>query len=417
MFLNNKNLLAYSILVYLIIYDFLFFNLEETLGLKLYIFKIYFELIALIMLMIYFIYVIRFFKVHKLVVSFIIFILFSILYGIILDNGIFAIAKDFRLFYLPIVLSILFYYLKSFESIDIRKLIIFYISISIILILYGFYEYSVFDGTADSVWRYKFLLHAKKELNPDFLDHMVLYQILRDGSIRVSSLFISALDFSFYLATFGILIFIMILKLKRIFFIPLFIVVIFSLYISQVRTGFILLLLGVLIYFLINSKIKVIYRLSFYIPFIAIIGTFLVMLTGSSLNDTSTLGRLVQYYQLITEFTVFGSGMGKYAFNFDSLYIYVFLTYGVFSILFFYMEYWIINKLIIVNNNFSNLNFNPYEIVLTQFMIVYHLISLYLFAFQHTLGAPTFFILYFFSFIILSKAHHRLKEEVLLVDF
>ena len=177
------------------------------------------------------------------------------------------------------------------------------------LILYGFYEYIVFDGTVSSIWRYEFLLQAKRELNPDFLDHKVLYQVLRDGSIRVASIFISALDWAFYLATFGILIFIMILKLRNFYFIPLFIVILFSLYISQVRTGFILLSLAIAIYFLINSRIKIIRRLSFYVPFIAIIGTFLIMLTGSSLNDTSTLGRLVQHFQLITEFTVFGSGM------------------------------------------------------------------------------------------------------------
>ena len=413
MSLNKQNILASSILLYLISYDFLFFNLEELLGLKLYILKIFFELLALSMITAYFFYVTRSFSFHKSIVIVFGFISFSIVYGTVLNKDIVAVVKDFRLFFLPIIISLLFYYLKIFESINIRKLIIFYIFISIMLILYGLYEYITFDGTLDSIWRYEFLLQAKRELDPDFLDHRVLYQVLRDGSIRVASIFISALDWSFYLATFGILIFIMILKLRNFYFIPLFIVILFSLYISQVRTGFILLFLGIVIYFLINSKIKIIRLLSFYVPFIAIIGTFLVMLTGNSLNDASTLGRLVQHLQLINEFTVFGSGIGKHAFSFDSLYIYVFLTYGVFSILFFYIQYWIINKLIIVNNNISMLNFNRYEIVLTQFMIIYHLISLYLFTFQHTLGAPTFFILYFFSFIILSKSNHKLRKEVI----
>jgi len=413
MSLNKQNILASSILLYLISYDFLFFNLEDIFNTKLFIFKTYFELIGLSMLTAYFFYVTKFFKFHKTIVIVLGFVFFSIVYSMILNKDIVAIVKDFRLFFLPILISLFFYYLKIFQLINIRRLIIFYIFISIMLILYGFYEYIVFDGTVDSIWRYEFLLQAKKDLNPDYLDHRVLYQVLRDGSIRVASIFISALDYSFYLATFGILIFIMILKLRNIYFIPLFIIILFSLYISQVRTGFILLFLGIVIYFLINSKIKIIYLLSFCVPVIAIIGTFLVMLTGNSLNDTSTLARLVQHYQLINEFTVFGSGMGKYAFSFDSLYIYVFLTYGVFSILFFYIQYWIINKLIIVNNNIRKINFNRYEIVLVQFMIVYHLVSLYLFAFQHTLGSPTFFILYFFSFIVLSKANYKLKKAVL----
>tara|TARA_B110000008_G_scaffold207229_1_gene205950 strand:- start:2334 stop:3188 length:855 start_codon:yes stop_codon:yes gene_type:complete len=281
------------------------------------------------------------------------------------------------------------------------------------LILYGFYEYIMFDGRLDSIWRYEFLLQAKKDINPDFLAHKIVYQVLRDGSIRVASIFISALDWAFYLSTFGILIFIMILKLRNLYFVPLFITILFSLYIAQVRTGFILLFLGVVIYFLINSRIKIMRRLSFYVPVIAIIGTFLVMLTGSSLNDTSTLGRLVQYLQLMNEFSVFGSGMGKYAFDFDSLYIYLFLTYGVFSILFFYMQFWIINKLIIINNNLRKLDSKRYEFILVQFMIIYNLVSLYLFAFQHTLGAPTYFILYFLSFIVLSKANYKPKKEVL----
>jgi len=413
MSLNKQNILASSILLYLISYDFLFFNLEEALGLKLYILKTYFELIGLSMITAYLFYVTKFFRFHKSLVIVVGFISFSIVYGMALNKDIFAVVKDFRLFFLPILISLLLYYLNIFQLINIRRLIIFYIFMSIMLMLYGFYEYIVFDGTVSSIWRYEFLLQAKRELDPDFLDHRVLYQVLRDGSIRVASIFISALDYSFYLATFGILTFIMILRLRNIYFIPLFIVILFSLYISQVRTGFILLFLGIVIYFLINSKIKIIRLLSFFVPFIAIIGTFLVMLTGNSLNDTSTLGRLVQHLQLIDEFTVFGSGMGKYAFSFDSLYIYVFLTYGVFSVLFFYIQYWIINKLIIVNNNIRKINFNRYEILLVQFMIIYNLVSLYLFAFQHTLGAPTFFILYFFSFIILSKAKYKLKQQSL----
>ena len=417
---NIQNLLTYSIFLYLIVYDFLFFNLEDILNLKLFIFKTYFELLLLSMIVVYFFYVTIFFKFHKSLIILFGFVFFSIMYALILNNDIVSIVNDFRLFFLPIMISSLFYYLKIFELINIRKLIIFYIFISFLLILYGFYEYIVFDGTVDSIWRYEFLLQAKKDLNPDYLPHKILYQVLRDGSIRVSSIFISALDYSFYLSTLGVLIFIIMLKLRSIYFLPLFIAILFSLYISQVRTGFILLALGILIYFIINSKIKIINLFSFCVPILAIIVTFLVMLTENSLNDTSTLARLVQYYQLLVEFTPFGSGMGIHAFNFDSLYIYVFLTYGVFSILFFYIQYWIINKLFIVNNTIINTNnsssrynFNRYEIILLQFMIVFHLATLYLFTFQHTLGSPTFFILYFFSFIILSKANYKLKKEAL----
>ena len=410
---NKINILASSILIYLVIYDFLFFNLEDIFNTKLYILKIFFELLALIMITVYFFYVVKFFRFHKSLVIIVGFIAFSIVYGMVINKDIVAVVKDFRLFILPILISFLFYYVKIFESINIRKLINFYIFISIMLILYGFYEYIMFDGRLVSIWRYEFLLQAKKDINPDFLAHKIVYQVLRDGSIRVASIFISALDWAFYLSTFGILIFIMILKLRNLYFVPLFITILFSLYIAQVRTGFILLFLGVVIYFLINSRIKIMRRLSFYVPVIAIIGTFLVMLTGSSLNDTSTLGRLVQYLQLMNEFSVFGSGMGKYAFDFDSLYIYLFLTYGVFSILFFYMQFWIINKLIIINNNLRKLDSKRYEFILVQFMIIYNLVSLYLFAFQHTLGAPTYFILYFLSFIVLSKANYKPKKEVL----
>tara|TARA_X000000368_G_scaffold418501_1_gene418451 strand:+ start:1931 stop:3181 length:1251 start_codon:yes stop_codon:yes gene_type:complete len=414
MSLNKQNLLASSMLLYLVCYDFLFFHLEEIFNMKLFIFKVYFEFITFCMFVAYFGYLTKFFKLHKSALLLTGFILFSFVYGIFLNQDIVSIVKDFRLFFLPIILSLLFYSLRFFEKINIKRLIFSYIIISIMLILYGFYEYIVFDGTVDSIWRYEFLLESKKAIDPDFLDHKVLYQVLRDGSIRVASLFISALDYSFYLATFGILIFIMGLKLRNFYLIPLFIIIIFSLYISQVRTGFILLFLGLLIYLLLNSRIKILYLISFFVPLIAILGTFLVMLfAGSSLNDASTLGRLVQYYQLINEFTAFGSGLGEHAFSFDSLYIYLFLTYGVFGVLFFFIQYWIINKLIIVNNNIRKLNFNRYEVVLVQFMIIYHLASMYLFAFHHTLGAPTFFILYFFSFIILSKAKYKLKKESL----
>jgi hypothetical protein len=413
MLLNKQNILASSILLYLVSYDFLFFHLEDIFDAKLFILKIFFECLILIAFVTYLVYITKFFKFHLSLISLVVVIFCCISYGFFLNEGIVNIAKEFRMFFLPILFGLVFYCARIFGSINIRKLIFSYISISIMLILFGFYEFIVFDGTVDSIWRYDFLLQAKKELKPDYLEHKVIYQVIRDGSIRVSSLFISALDYSFYVAMVGILSFIMIFKLKKIYFIPLFIAVLFSLYIAQVRTGFILLILGILIFFLINSKVKVLYLLSFLVPFIAIIGTLIVMISGSTLNDTSSLGRLVQYYQLINDFTLLGGGMGRYANEFDSFYIYLFLTYGVFSMLFFYFQYWIVIKLIKMNNAISKSFYSGYEIVLVQFMIIFHLVSLYLFAFQNSLGAPTFFLLYFFSFIIISKVNYNLNNKLL----
>lgn len=411
MLLNKQNILASSILLYLVSYDFLFFHLEDIFDAKLFILKIFFECLILIAFVTYLVYVTKFFKFHLSLISLVVVIFCCISYGFFLNEDIVTIVKEFRMFFLPILFGLVFYCARIFDSINIRKLIFSYISISVLLILFGFYEFIVFDGTVDSIWRYDFLLQAKKDLKPGYLEHKVLYQVLRNGSIRVSSLFISALDYSFYVSMVGILSFIMIVKLNKIYFFPLFISVLFSLYISQVRTGFILLLLGILIFFLLNSKVKVLYYLSFLLPFIAVVGTFLVMLSGISLNDTSSLGRLVQYYQLIADFTPLGSGMGRYANEFDSLYIYLFLTYGVFSVLFFYLEYWILIKLIKMNRTMASSFSSGHEAVLVQFMIIFHLVSLYLFAFQNSLGAPTFFILYFFSFIILSKVNYKLKNK------
>ena len=413
MSLNKQNILASFILLYLVSYDFLFFNLEEIFDTKLFIFKIFFEFITLIVFLAYFAYLTKFFRFHLSLIFLISVICFCICYGFSLNQDIVSIVKEFRMFFLPMLFGLLFHSLRIFGPINVKKLIFSYISISFILMLFGFYEFIVFDGTVDSIWRYDFLLQAKKDLKPDYLEHKVIYQVLRDGSIRVSSLFISALDYSFYVAMVGILTFIMIVKLNKIYFIPLFISVLFSLYISQVRTGFILLILGVLIFFLLNSKVKLLYLLSFLVPFIAIIGTFIVMISGSSLNDTSSIGRLVQYYQLINDFTLLGGGMGRYANEFDSLYIYILLTYGVFSMLFFYFQYWIVIKLIKINNAISKSFIGSYEIVLVQFMIIFHLVSLYLFAFQNSLGAPTFFLLYFFSFIIISKVNYNLNNKLL----
>ena len=168
MSLNKQNILASSILIYLISYDFLFFNLEDIFNTKLYILKTYFELISLSMLTAYFFHVTKFFKFHKSLVILIGVIFLNIVYGMIINKDILAIVRDFRMFFLPILLSLLFYVLRIFETINIRKLIFSYITISIMLILYGFYEYILFDGTVDSIWRYNFLLQANKDLNPDY---------------------------------------------------------------------------------------------------------------------------------------------------------------------------------------------------------------------------------------------------------
>ena len=409
MTLNKQNIFASTILIYLVSYDFLFYQLEEIFSINFIILKTYFEVLFFGALISYFVYVTKFSKLHSSVLFLLSLVFCCVVYAFIINEDIISVIKDFRLFFLPITICFLLYFLNAFDLINIKKLLWFYILLSFLLILYGFFEYIIFDGSLKSVWRYEYLLELKKEVDPNYQEHKIIYQIIRDGSIRVSSIFISALDYSFYVATFGILIFIMILKLKNIYLLPLFLITIFSLYISQVRTGFILLSIGIICYFLLNSKIKIVNRLAFFIPFVAIFGTFFLMLTESSVNDSSSLGRLVQYYELISKFTIFGSGMGKYAFDFDSLYIYIFLTYGVLGILFFYLQYWIINKLLFVYRNHKYLN--GYEKVMLQFMIIYHLSSLYLFAFQHTLGAPTFFILYFFSFIILTRTEYSIQKK------
>ena len=96
MLLNKQNLFAYSILIYLIGYDYLFFNLEEILSLKLFIFKTYFEVLILLMLIAYFVYITKFHKFHKSVIILIIFSVLSMVFGIIVNQDIVAIIKDFK---------------------------------------------------------------------------------------------------------------------------------------------------------------------------------------------------------------------------------------------------------------------------------------------------------------------------------
>lgn len=383
--------------------------MEDILDKKLYLFKMLYEYILFFLILIYLLYIAQFREIHKNILYLSALSIFFLLYGIINNHDLTLSIKDFRLFFLPILFSLMLHYSLFMKNTDLKQLLNFYILLSTLILFVGLYQYFTFNGDIESIWRYAYLLQANKEMNPNYQEHFINYQLIRNGDIRVSSIFISALDFSYYLSFFSFLIYILFLQNKKTIYLLLFLIINFGIYTAQVRTGFILLFISIFIYHLLKLNKNYYNRIAYAMPFIFIVITFLYMLIGGGLNDSSTLGRLVQYDTLINNFTLLGSGLGKYTFTFDSLYIYLFLTYGIFSILLILFQLKLIKTLLYIYTNRLLYSNNRYEIIFIEFMSVYNLSVLYLFAFQHTLGSPTFFLLYLFSFVVISKIHNNIK--------
>jgi len=407
--ISKINIFLYISITYLLIYDYFFLHVEDILDRKLYAFKMLYEYVLLFLITIYFIYITKFKKAHKNVIYISIFSIIFLVLGFTKNHDIVSSVKDFRLFFLPILLSLFLYYSLWMKNVNIKQLTYFYIIVSTLILFIGIYEYFTFNGDIKSIWRYKYLLEVNKELNPNFLEHFIGYQLMRNSEIRVSSIFISSLDFSYYISFFAFFIYLYFIKNKKVIYLLSLILILFGIYIAQVRTGFILLFLSIFIYHLLNSNKKYYNYFAISSPFLLIIFTFLYMFIGGALNDSSTLGRLLQYVTLVKAFSLLGSGLGKYAFSFDSLYIYILLTYGLFSIILIIFQFKIIKTLLYLFHNRKAHSKNVHEVVFIEFMSVYSLSILYLFAFQHTLGSPTFFLLYLFSFIIIYKLKHNTK--------
>ncbi len=417
-FRKSRFVLVLLVLLYLLLYDFIFLQLEDWLAIDITLSKTFLEVLLIFLLL-----AVTFKHIKKQTIGifdiqvFAIFLSLSVIGIFISSVPLSEALKDLRILLLPMILSFLLVSVIQAKEIKFKLLINAYIFLAILIMAFGFYEFFTFDGDYTKTWRYEQLLELKLEQNPEqspeLVAHLLANQFIRNGELRVASIFISALDYSLFLGFFSIFIINYFFVRKNLLYLILFFLTVFALYTTNVRTGFIILILGLFLSYSLSSRVRLLYKFSFILPILTIAFSFMYIILGGFLNDASSIGRLDQYSYLFKNLSVLGSGLGSYTARFDSFYIYIFLTFGTATLLFLYFFYIVISRLARSYSQLKKPGSNPLARFFVKFSLVYILVMLYVFTFQHTAGSVNYFLFYLFpliSSVSIYKTQHQGKK-------
>lgn len=408
-FRKSRFLIVALTLVYLLAYDFVFLQLEQALAYNLVASKTFIEVLLAVLL----IFLAAQHVKRKTLKRFdlCIYTIFAMLLFIGLATsqaGLTMALKDARVILLPLIFSFALAATFNKSNTNFKFLIRVYIVATTLIMAFGFYEYLRFDGDYTKTWRYQPLLELKLEQNPNENPSAVEYslrnQFVRKGNLRVASIFISALDYAFFLGFFAVFIFNYFLLNKNPLLLILFFLSVFAIYTTNVRTGFLILMLGLFLSYTLSSRIRPLYKASFLVPFLAAAGSLLYIASGGALNDPSTLGRLSQYKLFLQTFSPIGDGLGSHPAQFDSYYIYTALTFGLASVFLFYFFYMFTRRLAKLHNRLRRQAGDRYQKLFVRLSLTYALVNFYVFAFQHSAGSVNYFLVPMFALISISSA-------------
>lgn len=283
---------------------------------------------------------------NKFFISFMIISLAYIIYGIAKGNGLTRSVLDWRDVGVPVLDMFLIVRTRIINFDDGHKIVNFIALLVVLNAVKSIYDYYTFNGMVESSWRYDFLIELNLRNNADYESRMAVYQIVRNGNLRSSGFFVSALEFSFIVAMFFFYYYLKFLnsikynnaKLFFYSFVSMLICFV-GVYVSQVRTAFIIIVFNLIFYHLFFNRNELI---SFKPRLTLICATFcslimfaIIYYLGDS-ADASSYGRLAQYVYLVTAFNPLGVGFGEYKGMFDSFYVYALLTFGIPALYFIY---------------------------------------------------------------------------------
>ncbi|MFH2502125.1 hypothetical protein ABK730_09180 [Klebsiella indica] len=325
-------------------------------------------------------------------ISFLIVSLVYIIYGIAKGNGFARSILDWRDVGVPVLVMFLIVRTRVINFNDGHKLIKFIGFLVILNAIKAIYDYYVFNGNVESSWRYDFLIELNLRNNADYESRMAVYQIIRNGNLRSSGFFVSALEFSFIVGMFFFYYYLTLLNSIKfnnakmfLYSIVSMIICFLGVYVSQVRTAFIIIVFNIIFYHLcFRQNVMIKFRPKLTLIFAtacSLIMFIIIYILGDSV-DTSSYGRLAQYIYLLEAFNPIGVGFGGYKGMFDSFYVYGLLTFGLpflYFIYFFIMRY---VKIFRDNIYADNVYFPLVGLIFTAFPVMLLAMS-----FQHVAGS------------------------------
>ncbi|MEY8251912.1 MAG: hypothetical protein RPR91_05975 [Colwellia sp.] len=256
------------------------------------------------------------------------------------NNGLANSINGWRAIFLPIVLVELILFIGAAEVSSDRfwnRVVFFVIYLSLFNSVYAIFQYITYSGYVFDSWRYDLLLDAREVVGGErgnLNEHFLKYQIERNENLRSSGFMVSALTFGYFTAL--ALVFSLrqllttVIPIKSLFWLLISICLLGGVYVSQVRTALIISALGLGLFFwigLFKPRPNIILAVSLLSPLVVVAGS----LFFASYLDPSSQGRIVQYSDLLNNFSPLGYGLGSYLGQFDSYYIHIFMTLGLFA--------------------------------------------------------------------------------------
>lgn len=320
-------------------------------------------------------------------------------------NGFLPASLDWRSSILPIVLAILLVHAGLLDEARIGRLMAFLAIAIAANSAFAVVQYYTFSGDFESSWRYDFLLQEALRADVTFESRLMEYQIVRDGNLRSSGLFASALQFSYSAALACFYFYCRSLDLMRrgrIFSAlgwgALMVLCAWGVYVSQVRASLIIVAVSVALHGICFSarnggRFKAGSAIAIGAGAVAAFAWALTF--HASAFDASVQGRIPQYAYLVQNFIVFGHGAGAFRGKFDSYYIYGFLTFGLaFAI-------WILYVLRLYWRSFGGRMRDwtlPGNVMLRGFMFASIVPMLVISSFQHVSGSLYYQVIWMLLF-------------------
>jgi len=386
--------------VYLVAYDYLFLHLEQWLGRSLVPAKTFSEVLLITSVVVVFAVQVRRRVWRALDFAFMGLLAVVTVVGLVVTRAAPTTAlEDYRVLLAPVVLASLLSLSVRPDPVGLRRLRVLLLGLGAVAVLIAALQYATFDGNPQSTWRHDFLLALKLEQNPDYRPHFIQYSIVRNGALRASSVFISAIDFSVFAAFFGLLAFVSLVHRRRPIDALWMVASVLGVAVSQVRIGFIVLAFGWTLTLLLASRWRTIRASVLLSPLLAIVVILAYVALGGGLNDPSSMGRLPQYAFLLDEFSLGGAGFGSYKGRFDSFLIYTGLTLGAGALLWGLSIAWLALRLERADHHLMKRGGHVEERILVRFALVQLLSAIVVFSVHHTVGSVSYFLVFLLAFL------------------
>lgn len=397
LFYNKKEntKLVISLIVYYIFYDYLFLNIEQTIGTFVTtILKLFYEFIIILI----YIKSTNGLKTNKYDTKFKL-VLMCVCYGCIISVfSVFSFSnllKGFRLYFEPWIASYILYKSKRFKNVNMHTISIALCVIVSILICFSVYQMETVSRL-NQLWFFsKF-----SKINSNLYNSSFLY--FRENQVRAPSFFDGPIAASLFYS-YAACLFLTCIKCKmknKIIFFVFMLVSLYGVYLSRTRIGFSVFFLF-LIYISITKKSVL---LQLLIPACAVFITFYSLIAGYY-NEPSAYGRLIQYGNFFADFRMQGLGIADSdaLVKYDSFFISFFLSIGFCTILFYtFIAFYLKKSSVFFKKKYNQNN------VLIYYNYGITVVSVYIIAFQFYAGyAP-----YKFYALIFMMAYYDLNTKL-----